>query len=418
MRFPARVFLTSICIAFFAIIAAFCATRLAGPLNRPAVGDALFYVDLAHSMAAGKGYVATHSPWPGQPHLGRLPLWPWLLTLPVWLFERFLGEYAVLRLSAVLVHGICCALLTLLTFQVWRDWLAAAVAGFLLAVYAPAISLTQDALSEPAFLCMALAGMLLLCRSGWQQAAGAGLAGLAALSRANFVLFPFALALAAVLWRPHFLHYWKRMAVLTAIFLLPATGWVMRNYYVSGVFPLLTALEGEAFYGANNDVVKTYVKSWGFYAFPDDIPGEKPKQELAKHMNEAELDHYYRSKGLAYARANWFIYPNIILGRFVRAFIPLPISPTVVTYLASLERWLLYGVFVLVLRRRVIKDSFYGLSLTAFFLITVATVALYYGTFRFAFPLEALMIPSVGALAADMIRARSSLRRPAYSVTT
>lgn len=42
-------------------------------------GDGPFYISLARSMAAGRGYVSDNTPWPNSPHLSRLPLWPWLL---------------------------------------------------------------------------------------------------------------------------------------------------------------------------------------------------------------------------------------------------------------------------------------------------------------------------------------------------
>ena len=70
-------------------------------------------------MADGRGYVLDLSPWPTHPHLGRLPLWPWILTAPRWLFT-VASDYAILRGTSVLLHGLVAMLLVLLTYRLWN----------------------------------------------------------------------------------------------------------------------------------------------------------------------------------------------------------------------------------------------------------------------------------------------------------
>lgn len=66
-----------------AFLAGLTFVRLGGELDRPAGGDGPYYSGLAQSLAQGKGYVLARSPWPEAPHLGRLPAWPFLLSLPM-----------------------------------------------------------------------------------------------------------------------------------------------------------------------------------------------------------------------------------------------------------------------------------------------------------------------------------------------
>ena len=395
----------AICVTIFASAIGFLGARTQGPLNRPTThGDELFYLDLARSLAAGKGYTATLTPWPGLAHLGRLPLWPALLAPELWLFEAYVGPNVVLRGTATILQGICCGLLVLLTYRVWRDELAAVLAGVLLATYVPALGLMEIGLSEHAFLVMGLAGFLLLFADRWKQVVGAGLLGLSVLSRGNFVLLPLMMALVGIVRRRGSVKYWKRYTLLAVVFLIPASLWILRNYRVSGVFPLLSALDGEAFYGANNSMLRVYVYNWGFYMYPDGIPGERPKKELAKVMSEAELNHYYKQKGMAYIRKNWFVYPFLIMGKLIRGFVPIPMNPTAILYIGSLARWLLYGGFVLAIRRGVLQNELYATILGATFLVTLATTIIYYGTFRFTFCLEVFFMPCVGVLLARQWR--------------
>src|SRR5437660_1726230 len=161
---------------------------------------------------------------------------------------------------------------------------------------------------------------------------------LAPLARGNILLLPFFFAGIGLALQPSLCRHWKRMATLTIIFLTPATFWILRNYHVSGEFPVLSAVEGETFYGGNNAFVATDLTNWGYWTFPNNIPGETPKFELAKRMNEIELNRYYKQKGMEYIRENWFAYPRLILGKLIRGFVPVPFVPVKATYLAFLIR--------------------------------------------------------------------------------
>jgi hypothetical protein len=92
-----------------------------------------------------------------------------------------------------------------------------------------------------------------------------------------------------------------RFAIALALACLPASVWCVRNYGITGRFPLLTSVEGETLYGANNDVVAGELSVWGHWVMPDEIPGETPKRELAKLLgSDIALNDYYNRKAVSW----------------------------------------------------------------------------------------------------------------------
>jgi hypothetical protein len=315
------------------------------------------------------------------------------------------GEYAVLRCTTVFLHALAAGLMVLLTFRLFRDLRAALFSGLLFAVYPPALALIDAGYSEHAWLVMAASGLLLVFRKGWKPMAGALLLGLSVLARSNFLLLPATLAVVATVHRPGLFRHWRSFVLPVAVFLLPAFLWMLRNYMVSGAFPLLNAMEGETFYGSNNSRVTTDLRYWGYWVFLDDIPGETPKQQLGRRMTEADLNQYYRNKGLAYVRENWFAYPRLVLGKVIRGFVPVPWVPLATSYLACMARVMLYLLFLWSWRARVLRSEPFGLFLAAVLLVVVVTTVVFYGNFRFTFCLEAFLMPCAAVLLAQRWRA-------------
>jgi hypothetical protein len=379
-----------------AFLAGLSFVRLSGDLNRRAEGDGPYYSGLAVSLAAGKGYVLARSPWPEAPHLGRLPAWPFLLSLPLRVFPQA-GEFAVLRISAVFFHALASALLLCLAYQFWKSLRVAAAAGVMLALYPPAYALLNEGYPEPCWLALTLVGILLVRRGGAAQLPGALLAGVAVLVRSNFLILPFTAAAAGWILRPRNFPRPLRSLTLLAVFLLPPGLWVLRNYSVSGAFPVLSALEGETFYGGNNAVTAGDWRHWGYWIFPDRIPGETPKQKLAQTMDEAGLNRYYRHKGLSFLKQNWELIPKMEAGKLVRGFVPVPFVPRLGSYLGSLFRLGLFAAFLVLLLRHGPADLWYSTLLWAVFLVVLVTTLVFYGSARFTFCLEPFMMPPVAA---------------------
>jgi hypothetical protein len=167
---------------------------------------------------------------------------------------------------------------------------------------------------------------------------------------------------------------------------------------IAGRFPLLSTIEGETFYGANNDLVAHNLDYWGYWVIPDEIPGEAPKLELAKRLgNDLALNDYYHRKGVAWVKANLRALPRLELGKFIRAFAPIPWAPLTASYVAFFCRFLLY-VFWLAL----LPFWWPGMNRTyllfclAMAVVHVITTAVYYGLYRFTHCyVEILFVPAI-----------------------
>jgi hypothetical protein len=400
----------SLAILAVGIAAGFLAVRTQGPLDRSGNGDAPYYSALARAVAAGEGYVLHRSPWPTVPDVTRLPLWPAMLVPGALLFPHA-PEFLVVRWTAILVHAVCAVLLSILTWRVWSSSTAAWLAGLGYALYPPGLALLDAGDSEPACMVALLGGLTLVWSRNFRvQILGALICGASVLSRANLVILPVVFGGAAVLMSRS---YWRRrrvMAVWSAAFLVLPVLWIARNYVVSGAFPLLSAMEGETLYGSNNAVVANDLFTWGSWVMPDYIPGEVKKQVLGRQMSGAALSAYYRRKGVEYFRANWFSYPRLVLGKLVRGFVPVPFAPLMSSYAASLCRALLFAAFLWYAGTGALRSHEYSLLLASMLLITLFTTVVYYGSVRFTFPLEVLLMPVVAAGIAGC-RARDQIGR-------
>jgi hypothetical protein len=141
---------------------------------------------------------------------------------------------------------------------------------------------------------------------------------------------------------------------------------------------------------------------WGYWVFPDSIPGETTMAELSKTMSEYEVDEYYFKNGKEYLQQNWFTLPRLLLGKFIRAYVPIPFAPIWETYVASLYRWLLYFGTVIGLCFGWKKVSpIYRVCLVSMALTNFVTVMVFLGYVRFAFALEPFFLPlfGIGAIA-------------------
>jgi hypothetical protein len=322
-----------------------------------------------------------------------------------------LGDFAVLRGTSIVVHGLVAMLLVLLTYRLWGDLPAAMLAGAMFALYPVSLALMDSGLSEHAFLLATTAGVWLLFFQGWRQAIGSLLAGLSVLARSNAVLMPILFVLLALLWHPAWVRHWRRAVLLSAIFYVPVGMWMLRNYAVSGAV-LINAMEGETLYGSNNSVVANDLLAWGYWIFPDEIPGETPKLQLGRTMSEAQLNRYYHGKGVEFIRQNWFALPRLILGKLIRGFVPVPFVPRTDSYIAFLFRWLLYGAAAWALRRNVGLNPVFGVFLAALLLDELTTTIVFYGSFRFTFCVEPYVMSCIAVAVVQRLRPSQSAMLP------
>ncbi len=370
-----------------------------------------------------------------------------------------------------------------------RATLAAVAAGAVYTLHPGLLHLSLQGLSEPlSILLVALGlGMMTKAESRKQKSemgsrsptsvlrplisvlhlpAAALLLGLSCLVRANFVLFPIFLGMLLGSWwlwsvvrgctsrarsperavqstdreysRPEgvlarcnlALHFRRGLVVAgcLVLFYAPVAGWITRNYRVCG-HPAISTLKGQTIYGGNNELVANDLNWWGYWVFPNSIPGEMPMHELAKTMSEYEVDKYYTQKAAKYAKENWFSYPRLLLGKLVRAYVPIPWKPSYGSYAVSAYRWLLYLLVVLGLvkcsaplhgasvpagrecsipdearrvetprsevqpRTTLLPISGFRFQVSALLLTNLAAVLVFWGNARFAFSLEPFFLP-------------------------
>ncbi len=393
---------------------------------QPMTSDAFYYKELAQSLAAGEGYVGRTTYWPGEPTLVRLPGWPTLVAAVFWLAPSVHADLAM-RLLALVVDAAAAGVIALLTWRVLKSFWAAAGAGLIYAAHPTALYLAYDGDSEPFFILLATAGALLLVMASEKNRssrsivflalAGSLLLGVSCLVRPNYLLTGLFLA---VVYAIRFVG--ERLAghgeqeagkpgaalVLLAgcvvIFLLPALMWCARNARVTERFPVLSTLGGQTLYGGNNSIVANDLTYWGYWAFPDSVPGEKKMAELARTMSEYEVDRYYIARGLEYIKANWFSMPRLWLGKLVRSYVPVPWKPSWSAYALGFYRLVIYILAAIgLIGAWRLTPTFFRAFFLALWLTNIFSIVVFWGCARFAFPAEVTLLSFAGWAGAERI---------------
>ena len=367
--------------------------------HRPLRPDGSFYLAIARSLAQRLQYLDPSSPWPNLPAMARLPAWPFFVSV----FLRVtpgIDPHLVIRLSGALLNVLTAVILALLTERLFSSRRAAIVAGLFYALYPPPLYLMDLGLSESFFVFLTVLAAWCAVKNEKLWTVSALLFGVGCLVRSNFILMAAFFPLVGWLrlrfaGRPLTLGHARRAALLVICFLLPSSLWVARNYAVSGHFPVLSAMRGETFYGAYNDIAANNLGLWGYWVYPPEIPGEIDKRVLAAGMSdEAVLDDYYFKKGKEYAITHKAALPRLVLGRLIRAYIPVPWVPAAADDAVAALRIALYVIFAATFSvwRRTSGPIFNVLLLTMT-LVSVSGVVLFYGSPRFAFVLEVFFVP-------------------------
>lgn len=370
-------------------------------LGRPMTSDAEYYLDIAKHLASGQGYRLTASFWPEQPTMSRSPAWPFTVSLLLRVLPATVAPDLAMRMLAILLNAGVAALVAVLAWRLFPGPRAAWVAGLGYAIYPQAWYLADTGASEIVFLFLTLAGAQGILTGRWWSAGGFLCLGLAALSRANFVLWiAVAAPLGLLLYTRDLVGpAWRDRVLITvfavSLFAAPTLFWALRNYRVSGAFPVLSTLRGQTFYGGNNAVVADQVEWWGYWIFPNSIPGETPMAELARQgLSELDVDRHYYQRGMDYLRENRAAMPRLWLGKLVRAYVPLPWKVSLPAYAIGVFRLVLGLAFLCGLCRGwYLIDVRYRIVLIAMVLTNAVTVVMFWGCARFAFALEPFLMP-------------------------
>jgi hypothetical protein len=364
--------------------------------------DSEQYMAIGQSLASGNGFKDPVGPWPNLPDYARMPAWPAIISIGS-LVAPGVSPEAATRFA----NGVClsfagtffCALCLLLGVAPKLS----TVAGLSVSLSPSLVYLSVDGMSEISFVMILAIGITtLLAGRRWLYPA-AVILGTAALVRSNFILVPptfLALALLMRATRAELLTKVKLTRAILACVLAttPALLWTLRNAEITGRFPLLSSVEGETFYGANNDVVANNLEYWGYWVMPDNIPGEASKSKLANQLGcDLALNDYYHRKGMTWLKNNISALPRLELGKFVRAFVPIPWTPRPASYVAFLCRFLLYVLWVALLPLwwpRISRT--YLLFCLAMAVTHFVTTACYYGIYRFTHCyIEIFFIPCI-----------------------
>ncbi len=357
-------------------------------IRRPVEPDTTFYVSIAESLSSGRGYQDPLNFWPNTPTTGRSPGWPGLLAAVYLVLGNVFNHDVLVRIFSGLFSIGAGAFSFLAAYHLYRSTLIAGTTSVLVSVIPGKLYLAEQGMSEPVFIFFVLGGFLSLTKSSAPLSLSSSIwLGVATLFRSNFVLFgPCFLGLIlASRSRPPI----KKCLIWLAVFSLPSALWVVRNYAASGKFPVLSTIRGETFYGAYNSKAYFELDTWGYWIFPNNIPGETPKIELAKKFSEEELDEYYYSKGKEFLWQNLGYLPRTVMGRLIRGFVPLPWVSGKLEWVAALMRFVIFlGALATVLLIPTGMRSEAKAFLWSIFLVVLTTTVTFYGCARFTVLLE------------------------------
>ncbi len=253
-----------------AVLAGLCLRLCFGLLywvHKPLTHDEREYLALAHSVAAGRGFVydASHDTGTAQ-QFGRAPVYPLFLAIVGAGTTESDAAPARVKVVQSIVGAIGVGLIGLLARRAAGPRAGVAAAA-IAAVYPPLVWICAYVLSEALYSTLALLTALLLDtaldrtggvstaergRRGMAIAAAAGLtAGLAMLVRPAMLLFlPLGVWWLISLRRP------SLAAVLVVTSLAVITPWTVRNFRVYGTFVLIASEGGVTFWTGNHPLAR------------------------------------------------------------------------------------------------------------------------------------------------------------------
>jgi hypothetical protein len=405
--------------------------------------DGMSYLDDAQSLAAGRGFQEPHAYWANSntivqkpdaikanwPSIMRPPLWPLIMALPLALFHganpAFLAALTGWVMQWLTAFGA--GLLTWRLSGCRKRTIAAAVLAGLWPAAQPYI---LAGISEPCSAAVLLLGTVVIALGPAYLFPGVLILSLLPLVRPVFTMFPIWIAAILIvdrLWRRRIdiaaLGGEVRLIAAGILFYLPITAWMVRNYRITGDFPVIAGNDGNALWGAYNPRVAAWGNGFARWIHPDGIPGEERVQNLARRMSEWEISRYYHAKGVQFIKSHPGAVVALMAGHLVRTFMPVGWIPTpelpgkyrYVQWLASLALYIAALVCLRVgklpppRRGSTRMNSWFSLILGGVVIVSATTAALVYGDGdRYIYQLTVLLIPLVcSSLGAERAQDRS-----------
>lgn len=360
------------------------------------------YMEIGQSLASGNGYKNPVGFWPDAPDYSRMPGWPAIISLGIRVARGSPPE-AVSRFTDAVCLSLAGAFFCALCRLLGVGTKLSAAAGMAVSLSPSLVALSVDGMSEVSFVMIIAIGLTMLFADRRWLLPGALVLGTATLVRANFILVPPLVLLLALLLRSFRAQLLSRVklgpALLAcALATAPVLLWTLRNAAVTGRFPYPCSGEGQLMYGGNNEITANNLEDWGYWVMPDLVPGEKSKVTLARELGtDLALDDYYHKQAMDWIKSHLSALPRLELGKFVRAFVPIPWVPRAESYAVFFCRFLLYAFWIALLPywwRHM--NRAYLLFFVAMAITQILTTAMYYGIYRFTHCyVEVLFVPCI-----------------------
>jgi hypothetical protein len=250
-------------IARTAVLASLLALLPSGALvlarHRQAVYDDGSYLDIARSLAEGRGFQQPHAYWvyhngtasqANWPTTLRPPLWPLIMALPLALY-RGVSPSLIAGLTGCVMQWLTALGVGLLAWTLSGCRKRTVAAAVLAGLWPEAQPYVASGLSEPCSAAVLVLGIIVIALGSGYLFAGVLILSLLPLVRPVFTAFPVwiaAMVLVDRLWRRRIdlaaFGGGARLIAAGLLFYVPTSAWMIRNYRITGEFPVIDGHDG------------------------------------------------------------------------------------------------------------------------------------------------------------------------------
>jgi len=187
----------------------------------------------------------------------------------------------------------------------------------------------------------------------------------------------------------------RRLLAASLLFFIPSALWVMRNYLVSGAFPVLAGSATTTLYGNYNPVSAKPGPRFGRWVDPRRLPGEIAQDTLFRSWTEAQMLKHYDEQAKAFINQNWNVVPRLVAVHVAHVFTPIP-EDGAHKYSFWIYRLVLYALAVWALAQESFRlRSWFAVMIAATIMVSAISVLLYNGEGRYLYPLNILLLALV-----------------------
>lgn len=373
-------------------------------LNAEFQGDEFDYHTFAESLSE-RGEWGSDSARATRP-----PVTPFLMSV-VYLVTG--PDPSAARVMGVVISSFVPGLIYIVGLQFTKNQRVALLAAFAFALYPPAVFYSPLILTENV-LSLLIIGALGTFLWGSQKKTTAAVVitgvlwAILGLSRSVYILTPFAFLIIQLLISRFQTDDWfwsrKMWVIGFGVFVLTLSPWVIRNAIVLDAFVPTTTRFGHLLLMTNGTLDHTDIKSGQYFKNPELFAVD------GTGKNEVEVDAIKRDRAIDEITSNWRKLPQPIFNRAKNfwTFRPNPYNPS-----RTKNDSIMFVIWVPVLALFAVGPFVRSWKrhwpVLAFVLLAFTTTLLFWGTPRFRFPVDALLI--LGAAAGFVELARWMLSR-------